>query len=113
MIKGVVIRLIAVFVFASIALGCGASGQQAFVVGACAAIIIFTISMWTCTSKACAECSLSLYCESNTRRDFVKNCLIFCGFDKEKIESIHKSKLNLSDDYIEIFKTYLTKYKKL
>lgn len=56
-------------------------------------------------------CIISSYCEIKKKVNFVKNIMIFIGYNKENINSICIDKSDfLKKSYIEIYKTIKDKY---
>lgn len=74
-------------------------------------LIIPFINLWESCCD-CKGCIISSYCEIEKKVNFVKNIMIFIGYNKENINSICVNKSDfIKKSYIEIYKIIKDKYK--
>ena len=73
-------------------------------------VFIFLLIIWE-NGCDCKGCIISNYCEIQKKVNFVKNIMIFIGYNKENINSIciNKSEF-IANSYIGIYKTIKDKY---
>ena len=74
-------------------------------------VFILFLILWE-NGCDCEGCIVSSYCEVKKKVNFVKNIMIFIGYNKENINSICINKSDfIEKGYIGIYKTIKDKYK--